>query len=464
MPNVDASVKFKVTDKNFKVVASYTPYYGEGNELTVDDVLRQLESLKVTHGIKHDIIKNMCESNRPLPSVIIAEGTKPQLGEKARIETLTEIKRESKVVEDKDGKIDFKNLGDISSAVVGQELYRKIPPTIGATGIDVYGNVIPGLPGKDLKLVTGYGTIVDENDPNLVRAKIAGEIQIIKGVLQISDIHYVKGDVNYESGNIKFNGNVKIDGAVMSGFKIEADGSIEIRGNVEDADVIAGNDVIIAGGCAGSGHGMIQAGRDVYVKFVENQTIKADRDIFINGDSYHANLVAGRSISAKGKKSVIVGGQAEAKISVSASQLGSVACTPTVIKVGIDPKFAERLRVIEEEIKNSKESFEKLEKSIVFLYKLKIDNKGQLPPEKDALLIKLETAKKTLPEKISTFEKLKEELLEEQKDIEKAFTMAHVGVYPKVKVYIGNQWITIDDNLGPSQFRIVDGDVVRLSK
>ena len=464
MKKIDASVKLKVSESRMRVIGNYIPAYGEGNNLSVDDVMQQLHSLEITTGIRSDSIDTMCESTRLIPSAILAEGEKPQVGEKSRIEMYVDLNKKSKAFEREDGSVDFKDLGEICSAVAGQELYSKIPATIGPPGVNVYGDEVPGLPGRDLKIVLGTGTEIDENDPNLVKAKISGEVQLIKGVLQISDIHHIKSDVSFETGNIKFDGNVKINGSVLSGFKVEAKGNIEVIGNVEDAEIIAGNDVMVKGGYTGAGDGNVIAGRDVYLKFIENQTVKAGRDIFILGDSYHAKLFAGRSLKAKGAKSSIVGGLCETKLSVEASRLGSVANPTTVIKIGIDPELSKRMVSVEEEIEKTIASQEELEKSVIFLYRLKIDNKGTLPPDKAALLEKLESAKKSLPEKLKTLESTQEKLLEEQKELDKVFAISRTCVFPKVQVYIGHQWIGIEDKLGPSHFRLVNGEVVRLSK
>jgi uncharacterized protein (DUF342 family) len=94
---------------------------------------------------------------------------------------------------------------------------------------------------------------------------------------------------------------------------------------------------------------------------------------------------------------------------------------------------------------------------------MKIDGKGKLPPDKAQLLAKLEDLKNTLPEKLEALEKYKTKLLEDQKEVQNSYVIATGAVYPKVKIYIGSQYISIDDNLGPSQFRLVEGDIVRLS-
>ena len=169
-------------------------------------------------------------------NIIVAKAIPSETGEKAHIETYFTINTSRKAIASENGSIDYHNLGDIASAKKGQELYRKIPPTIGKSGKDVLGNEIPGKKGRDLKIVLGSKTDIDEDDPNLVKASGDGEIIITKGIVQISKVHKVKGDVDYSTGNIIFNGTIMIKGTVRAGFKIKAAGDIVISGNVEDAD------------------------------------------------------------------------------------------------------------------------------------------------------------------------------------------------------------------------------------
>jgi len=461
--NMDASIRIKVASNKMKVTANYTPASGEGKKLTPDDVLSQLESMRINTGIKSEIISRMCESERPITSVILAEAIPPQTGEKARIETYVKINPRSKAMKKEDGSMNYYELGEICSATVSQELYRRIPPTIGKPGKDVYGDEIPGIPGRDLKIVLGHGTKRDENNPDLVIAAIEGEVLIKNGIMQISEVHTVIGDIDFSTGNIRFKGSIKIYGTVKSGFEVHGDGTIEITGNVEDAIVNGGNDVIVQGGCTGSGEGIVRAKRDVFVKFVENQRIEADRDIIINGDSYHATLLAGKSVLAKGKKGTIVGGKCEAKSYVEANIFGSVASPATIIKIGIDPKLTEKLKVIESDIVKNQDSIDQIEKSIAFIYRQKIDANGVLPPDKQVLLEKLELAQKTMPDKLKALINEKENLLKEQKYINKAYAFAYKGVFPKVQVHIGNQWITIEDNLGSSKFKLIESEIARFS-
>ncbi len=464
MADIDARISIHVANDNLRATADYYPSEGEGKLLTREDVFARLAELGIVRGIKEDGIAYLCESTRPLKAVALAEAAPPTAGENARIEQYVSISKRKKVAEREDGSVDFRDLGEIASVCAGQKLYRRIPPTVGNPGVDIMDNELPGLLGKDITLIPGRGAMIDPNDPDLVVAAVEGELIFKDGVLNVSEIHTVKGDIDFSTGNLQFKGSVKIGGTLRSGFTVEAGGSVQINGNVEDASVISGADVTILGGFAGSGQGKITAKRDVFLKFVENQRVDAGRDIIMTGISYHAMLRAGRSVLVKGGKGAIIGGQTEAKYSVESARFGSAACVPTVLKTGLDPMLAERLKILDDEIAQAKAAHEKLEQSIIFIYKIKIDHNGKLPPDKQALLEKLEATRKSLPGRLDSLKSQREQMLRDQENINNAFIAADIGVFPKVRVYIGNQWIAIEDNLGPSTFRLFEGAIIRLSK
>ncbi|MBN1293724.1 MAG: DUF342 domain-containing protein [Candidatus Latescibacteria bacterium] len=445
-----------------KVLADYYPAQ-DGDSIKEEDILTKLESMGVKVGIKNDVIKNICESKIPQYSIIIAEAIQPGTGEDAYIEHFIDV-TETKGIEREDGSIDFKNRGKVPFAKKGQKLYRKVPPTPGKPGIDVLGNEIPGLLGKDIKMPMGKGTALDQVDPNIVRSSTNGELVIQDGFINVLEIHYVRGNVDYETGNIQYKGSVEVSGAVKAGFKVEAEGDIRIMGNVEDAEIIGGNDITIMGGFIGSGSGSIIAGRDVYAKFVANQKIQAKRDIIISGNSHHATLTAGRSIFVNGMKSMIVGGICEAKKTVEAGYFGSNACPHTIIKVGNDPELMDRLKTVREEIDEIQVSKQKIEKNISILTRLKSNDPNQFPQEQQEILNKLEEAQQPIIQKLNELENERELLFKKIKELKLATAVAHLGVFPKVEIHIGNQWLKVEDKLRYSTFKIFEGDVVRFSR
>jgi uncharacterized protein len=464
MSDIDARFSIFVAAKGMKATVDYYPAEGNGKNLKPEEILASLRESGVKSGIKEDIPAYVTGSKQPLKSVTIAEAILPGTGENARIEQYITFPDSARAQEREDGTVDFHNLGEICSVIKGEALYRKIPPTAGKPGMDIMGNEIPGIMGRDTRVVLGQGTEYDAGDPNLVVSTRDGEVVLNHGIIQISEVHTVKGDVDFSTGNIKYKGSVKVSGTVRSGFSVEAGGNVEIGENVEDSSVSSEKDVYIAGGCIGSGQGLVKAGRDVFVRFVENQSIEAQRDIIIKDVSYHAVLSAGRSILVKLGKGTIVGGQAKAKYSVEALRFGSAAGVPTFIRIGVDPKLMEKIKLIEEEIPRLKESSEKMEQSIAILNRQRIEGNGYLPQDKAELLQKLEEMRKNLPEKIENLQKERGTLVVRQEDLNNALAKADLSVFPKVRIFVESQFLAVEDKLDASIFKRVKGDLIRLSK
>ncbi len=464
MDDVNATLEVIVAENRMKAIVHYTPPRGNGALLSFEEIMVKLYEAGVTTGIIETTVHKIAASELPLKNIVAALAIKPETGEKARIETYFEMNHRRTAVDRGDGSVDFHELGEINSAREGQELYRRIPPTLGHSGSDVKGIEIPGLPGRDLRLVLGPGTKRDVDDENLVRAAVSGEIIVQKGIVQVSEVHRIAGDVDFSTGNVDFRGSIKIKGSVKSGFKVKSECDVEIQGNVEDAEVRAGNDIIIIGGFIGSGQGLIKAGRDVIVKFVENQRIEAERDIIVHGASYHAMLTARRAILAQGPKSMIVGGQAQAKHLVQSSRLGSEATTLTLIRVGVDPSLTELIRETEEDIRTLEKSERKLEQSASFLNRQKTTKNSELPPEKQEILDKLETTRNTILCKLDELRARLAKMEQEPTRIDDASVTADTAVFPKVRICFGTQCMNVEDKLGPSVFKLNQGEVIRLSK
>ena len=168
MADVDAVLTISIAANNLKATADFTPAEGEGKKITLEDAMRIIADSGVVAGVNEENVRSMCVTSRSLRSVLIAEAIKPGIGENARIEPFINISKRSKAKERDDGSVDFHDLGEITSVTQGQQLYRRIPPKPGKPGTDVRGDDLPGLPGKDIRIVLGNGTKIDENDPDLV--------------------------------------------------------------------------------------------------------------------------------------------------------------------------------------------------------------------------------------------------------------------------------------------------------
>ena len=65
----------------------------------------------------------------------------------------------------------------------------------------------------------------------------SGHLEFANNAFHVRPVLEIKGDVDYGTGNIDFNGDVHIFGDVREGFDVRATGTIIINGLVEAATV-----------------------------------------------------------------------------------------------------------------------------------------------------------------------------------------------------------------------------------
>lgn len=227
---------------------------------------------------------------------------------------------------------------------------KKKPLTYGDDGIDIFGNTIEALPGKDIKIPIAKNVYEDESG-FVAKASISGHVIFVDGKLNVIPILVIEKDVDYSTGNIDFVGSVYIKGNLREGFKIKADGDVIIDGIVEDAIIEAKGDVKVRNGVLGreGGNGNIIANGSLYAKFLQNIKASVGNDIYAKEHIMHSDINAEKNIFVNQGKGKIIGGNLSAEEKVYAIDIGATYVTNTTIKVGMSMKDEKRL----EEIKNS---------------------------------------------------------------------------------------------------------------
>lgn len=80
----------------------------------------------------------------------IAEGKYPIDGEDAKIIHLFEISEKIEFKQDESGRVNYKEISNsILNANRGDIISKKIPPTPGIDGINIFGEIVPPKHGKD---------------------------------------------------------------------------------------------------------------------------------------------------------------------------------------------------------------------------------------------------------------------------------------------------------------------------
>lgn len=434
-------------------------YFGEGNEPTREDARKELENEKVVFGIDEEKFNKIFDEKLYNQEITIARGEPKTDGIDAQINYYFDVDKEVKPSEDEKGNVDYKNVNILTNAKKGDKLAELIPPVEGKDGMTVSGRKLAAYQGKLIKLPSGKNTLPDPENPNLLIAMTDGNVFSSKGVVEIDDVFEVKENVDYSTGNIDFIGSIIVKGDVKSGFTVKSGGDIEIWGVVEDAEIIANGNVLLKKGITGRGQGKIISDGNVYLKFCENQSIIAKKDVIVGEELMHSNVQCEGKVIVSGKKGFILGGRTIATLGIEAKTLGNYHHAKTEIIVGIKEELRQKMIKVEEDIKKTEENSENVKKAIYTLAKIKISKKS-LPPDKQALMEKLQNLQKILPEQKEGLFKQKESVMAEYAKYAGAQIKVYSTIYPGVRVTIQNLNKNINEERKNVTISIKDNEIV----
>jgi len=193
-------------------------------DTSVEDIKKFLDEQGITYGIAgNSLIEEYLKDGNALKKPWkIAECKAARPGRDARVKYCfdTDPLRTGTVKEG--GAIDFKDRGEIPNVKEGDLIAQKIPCMDGDLGIDVFGNEIPAIKSKDIKLLCGKGT--EKSDDQLKSVCNLGWEALISpdGRLSVSQELIISGDVGFETGHIDFDGSITVSGTVQNGFRVRA--------------------------------------------------------------------------------------------------------------------------------------------------------------------------------------------------------------------------------------------------
>jgi len=344
-----------------------------GKPVRVSEVREHLAKRQIVHGVKLAALLDTLRAGHG-KSVVIAEGTPPVPGMSARFVSLLDELHPKTAVEDENALIDYRHLSQLLLVSPGAPLMRRIPAVPGLPGVDVFGRPVPPPPVSDQTFSLDLtGVKVDDEDPNLLRASIAGVPKLVGDRMTVDPALSVDS-VDLTTGNIDFDGSLQVRGDITAGMEVRVTGDIAVRGTIEAAHVEAGGDVKVNGGIIGiQTPGMaddadgiriahIVAGGSVKARFMVSAFVSAEKSVSVEREIRQCELMAGEAVVTGrpgSREGSIIGGKVRAMKSVRAARLGAPSGAPTLIQVGVNPhapaKLAElereRVRLVEEKMK-----------------------------------------------------------------------------------------------------------------
>ncbi len=333
-------IEVKVSKDGMMAQVSVVPEPGE--ELTegiIEDNLR-MEGVQV--GINRAAISDILKRQIFDEFVEVARGKQPVRGKDGYYEYFFTIDTDNgrpRVRED--GSVDYSRV--IANVKEGDLLAEYHPSTNGTFGYTIFAKAIPPVKGKPMVPLRCMNVRQEENR---YYAEKNGSASLSDNILSVQNILDIKGDANYSSGDIQFNGDIHVSGNIVSGVTIWAEGSVIVDGVIEDARVYAEQDIIVSRGIHGQGTHkdgelvaddflMVEAKGNLKSRFIDHAYVRAGGEVLVDY-AIGSILEAGGKVIAKGMKGIIVGGSTSALMGVEADYLGNDAELLTEVRVGED--------------------------------------------------------------------------------------------------------------------------------
>jgi len=378
----DGLVTISVSADRMSARAKLEVHWG-GEPVSMDMIKRECKNTGVSFGVKRSKVEALLEKTFDAePGDIIegdiAFGKEPKHGKNAYFRPMVELFSDKlrKPTEIEGGKVDLKDLGDIDTVKPGEKIFRKFPLTEGTPGKNVLGELLAPTPGKDVKLETSSGTVIDENDENVLLAKREGLARLIENRMEVDDV-YTLPELTPKQGHIKFNGTVMIAGDVSPEMKIIATGDVIIGGFVEQASVRCRGELTIISGASGkpldnkigdrSFNCLLESGNRINLAFANQVDIVAKRDVFVHKQLSHCNVKAASLKVGQGEvpNGKLIGGNHFLSKGLQVGKLGAPSDTQTSVSLNRSYEvFKQKEDMLWTKIEPYIEKLEKLKKQL----------------------------------------------------------------------------------------------------
>ncbi len=213
------------------------PNVKEEMPITQEELRNLLRENGVVYGIQDTFLASLYES----PAAgrhLIAEGTLPEPPTDEKVIVCIKQTDEGKPMILEDGTVDYRNLQRYVSVEPGAVLAVKKPGVPGKSGFRVNGEEVYAPAPKIVELQAGYGASLAPDGMSV--SSTAEGLPVFRQtgsrcVVLVDPRLSIKGDVNLETGNVKFRGSVHITGSVKEAMKVEATGDVTVGQDVAGA-------------------------------------------------------------------------------------------------------------------------------------------------------------------------------------------------------------------------------------
>lgn len=317
-----------ITDQGLEAVLHIRGNLDEKPSLrSVKDLLSDYD---ISFGIIDDeeLVSQLEQAGKDSLDIVVARGLKPVQGKSAEV-TLhfnNDFLNPGEITED--GTIDFRERGSVPFVSEDTLLAVKTPAVKGEPGRDVSGQDIPVKEVEDMSFKGGVGTRTSQDGLSIFATTEGQPFMSVQGeVCVFKDLH-IKGDVDYSTGNINFDGNIFVKGSVKEGFTIKG-GSLTAK-DVQGATLSIKGNINISGGIFDS---FITLGGSLQAMYMSNTKVDAYGDILLKKEIIDSKIRSSGVFS--GEQVDVISSFVSAKQGIDAKRIGTDVSEPCTLRIGI---------------------------------------------------------------------------------------------------------------------------------
>lgn len=366
-PHSDSEFQIHLSADKMTVTMTALPAEGTGAPPSLEEANRQLAEAGITNGINTEAVHSAvdrCRNGEIVSGALIAMGKPSKNAGDMKLKFLIDLAGGEAVSIDDKGRANYRKQNRISSIKEG-DMIAEILVVEGKVedGFDVCGKVLTAKQLSPLNLEIGENIKEekDERGDTFLIATKSGRVIYENNKLEIQENLFIKGDVDFGSGNIKFGGDVNIKGNVKSGFFVMAGGNIAVGMNSEKALLTSEKSILVVQGIKGGGKAMLRAKESIQLSFAEQATLLAVENITVKNAVFSCNIKCNGRLKLVSEKGYLVGGCIQAREGIEAANIGSTSGNRTEVSFGQDYLISDKIETEEKEINKIKNRLVKID-------------------------------------------------------------------------------------------------------
>ncbi len=275
--------------------------------------------------------------------ILVARGEAPVHGSSRRTRFFREELNENGKKPLDRARIDHRERGFVKQIRRGEPIFEQLPPEAPRDGVDVFGQKIQGEMENFPGFQPGANLEIDSGRPAVWVATIDGCLSVQHDTVDVLELLSIEGDVDLNTGNIRYHGSVRVAGGIRPGMIVNAGGDIMVGGEIEQAELRCGGSLYVAGGIIGKGKRKITAGHMVVAAFIQNSNVYAGGDVLVSRYIVNSMIFSGDSIQVGPDPGRIISGIVVAGHGIEAVEAGNSSASFTILRAGLGNELHERL-------------------------------------------------------------------------------------------------------------------------